>query len=169
VVGELWKLVQTRLSSDLIYLSADPIPSQHQSSLHARPGFVAPHSPAAHLHPTNRLLRGVIRPGHIRLPVENTIIVPMVTQADEQFAQFIHGRERSIRACSFNCYLLPKLKQALSTLRRQFGDQLFHFLDHPQPLLGQAFLQLIERPAYPAAQMELAYLLFDVQLLGCAS
>ena len=63
--------------------------AHHERCPHTRPGFVASHRAAAHLHAPNHLLRAIVGPGHVRLPVEDPVIGPMFTQTDEQQAQLI--------------------------------------------------------------------------------
>jgi predicted ATPase len=70
--------------------------SCHQSRQQSRSRFVTAHRSAAHFHPPNHLLGGVIRPRHLWLPVKDAIRLPMLAQADQQIAQLVHRGARFI-------------------------------------------------------------------------
>ena len=119
------------ISDPLLALLTQARAAQQECSRHTWPRFVASHRAAAHLHASNDLLRAIIGPGHIRLPVEDPVIGPMFTQTDEQQAQLIQGRQGLIPPGSTLWDLFPEFEQASTTFQGQLGDQEFDFIDHP--------------------------------------
>ncbi len=125
----IWKLIERHLAkyenghkqnSSLINyrcLLSHTGAAHHERCPHTRPGFVASHRAAAHLHAPNDLLRVIVGPGHVRLPVEDPVIGPMFTQTDEQQAQLIQGRQGLISPGSALWDLLPQFEQASTTFQ----------------------------------------------------
>jgi len=130
-----WRLTENgprvMVSDQLLALLTQARAAQQECSRHTWPRFVTSHRAAAHLHASNDLLRAIIGPGHIRLPVEDPVIGPMFTQTDEQQAQLIQGRQRLIPPGSTLWDLFPEFEQASTTFQGQLGDQEFDFIDHP--------------------------------------
>lgn len=152
------------ISGQLLALPTKARAAQHERSRHTCPGFVSSHRAATHLHASNNLLRAIMGPGHVRLPVEDPVIGPMFAKTDEQQAQLIQGRQGLIPPGSALWDLLPEFEQTSTTFQGQLGDQEFDFIDHPQPIFGDSDTQLLQRATDPSAHMELADLVFYIQL-----
>ena len=98
-------------SSALIGLS----PGQHQTCLHACPGFVAPHCPRSHFHPPNYLLGAIIGPGDSWIRIESTEARPGLTQPDEQIPQLFERSELVDPFPPTNFHLFPQSIQAFGS------------------------------------------------------
>jgi hypothetical protein len=149
-VGEIRKLVDGQAAPFLLpELAGGPQASQEQSSQHALGRLVATHSARAHLHPANGLFGAVIRPGHIRLPVEIQAVLkflPVFEQPDFSPGEWITQEGHLpyfsytpavldfIRALSGNGFIQP-----FDWMNWREGEQL---VDHPV-LLGRANLQTL--------------------------
>ena len=86
LVGEFLRKKQVQSTHTLCSHSAHPGTSRHQSSQHTGFRLVASHGAAAHFHAANHLFGGVVGPGYLRLPVENTVMLPIFAQADQQIS-----------------------------------------------------------------------------------
>ena len=147
------------------------VPAQDIAGLHARPGFVASHGARAHFHPPNGLFGGIIRPGNVVFMLECAILLPTLTQAQDHIPQLLKGRERG-----FGWYLiadvvmlLPRtLAEELLALRLEarYRSVLYCdlFQDKP-PFFRDGLSDLSQSFAYPAAGMELAHLMAELQPL----
>jgi hypothetical protein len=61
--------------------------------------------------------------------------------------------------------LVPKGIQAFAALWRQGFKERTDLLPHPQPFLWDHFLELLEGSAHPAADMEMADLMAEIDFL----
>jgi len=134
--------------------------------LHTRPGLVAAHRPRPHFHASDHLFRAIVGPGDSRIGVKSAEVWPGLTQPDEQVTQLVDRSELAGMSPPGSLDLFPQNIQALVALRRQFLYQFLDLRQYPQPLLGQCVSQLLECSSHPASNVELADLVFQVQLPG---
>jgi hypothetical protein len=96
--------------------------SHEQGSPHPLPGFIPSHSARAHFQFANDLLSAIVGPGHVWLPIEDPVTLPVLAQTDQHIAQLLQWRAFASLSNSAFRDLLPELKQAATAFWWQFSQ-----------------------------------------------